>query len=190
MATQQAQRTQSQTQPPAMTRPNDDDETEIDVDDDVDDLDPDSIVTLNIMDRHNAGRKPSTRWGRVQFNEIGEATIKVPVRDVHLVHNLKWLSEDDQKRYLHLEEAQPATPAENASNAELEAVRGANTRLAQRNAELEEKLDSQAKEFKTQFKAYQEGTQKEIEVHKAKRKEAEDALQALEARKSKAGKGA
>jgi len=144
-------------------------------------MDPDTVVTLEIMDRRNAGKTPSSRWGKVKFDDDGVATIKVPLKDIIHVHSFGWLSVEDQEKYLALEEAQPATAAETKANSDLTAVRGANARLAQKNAELEEKLEQMATEFRAQYTAYQDGMAKEAEALRRKCKELEHSLSVVSA---------
>lgn len=146
-----------------------------DDDDDVRQLDPNTMITLTVRDPRNAGKSPASRWGRVVFNADGEADLKVPLKDVVHVHSFGWLSVEDQEKYLGLEEAQPPTAAEAVKDAEIAAVRGASARLAAKNAELEEKLDTMEARHAKERKEYQDGMGREIEGLRKQLKDQEHA---------------
>ena len=62
--------------------------------------DPNQVVTLDVYDLANAGREPSTRWGRVKFDAEGHGTVKLPMRDIPALHSLGWMSDEDKDEYL------------------------------------------------------------------------------------------
>lgn len=130
--------------------------------DDVTKMDPDSKVKVKIHDSGNAGKSPITRFGRVMFDEHGDGEITVALKDVGILHSWGWLSVEDQETYLGLEAAQPQAIDVNVHNAELDAVKAANTKLAQRNADLEARLEGAQTQFETQFQAYQKATAERV----------------------------
>jgi len=129
-------------------------------------MDPNTIIVLDIVDRANAGRNPSTRWGRTQFDDAGRATIKVPLKDVTTVHSLRWLSVDDQEKYLGIsqEAAIVATTSEVAElQNQLDATKNACTRLAQTNATLEVRMDEMLSKYQKEYSAYQDMIKAQLE---------------------------
>lgn len=121
-------------------------------------LDPNMPVELTIQDRLNAGKEPSTRWGRIKFDAEGFATVKVPLKDVTIINSLGWLSKEDQEEYIGIsQEAQIVATTSDVSEiqARLDATSNANTRLASRNAELEAKLDEMQTKMRKEFETYQ-----------------------------------
>lgn len=143
--------------------------------------DPNTLVELQIQDRRSSGQAVGTRWGKVQFDENGAATIKVPLRDVLKIHELKWLSVDDQAKYLGLEELQPPTPLEVKAGAELEAARAAGTKLAMRNAELEAQIELKAAEYAAKLKTSQDDANAELDKLRAENASLAQALAAANA---------
>lgn len=121
---------------------------DVDIDNDDDDVptNPNALVDIEVHNIANAGKSPSSRWGVVKFDAEGYATIRLPLKDVHQLHHMGWLNEDDQQRYLGLEAAQPPSVNTQAIDAEMESLKGANIRLAMRNAELEAKNDYDSKQ--------------------------------------------
>lgn len=132
----------------------------------IENMDPNTPIELVICDRRNANKEPGTRWGRIKFDADGLATIKVPLKDVQTVHSLGWLSVEDQEKYLGLSQTAEivASTSEVAElQAQLSATTNANSRLASRNAELEAKLDEVLFKAQSEFKAYQEKINSEME---------------------------
>lgn len=126
-------------------------------------MDPNTIVEIVVHDAHNAGKTPGTRFGRIPFDAEGNAKLKIALKDLVILNSWGWLSQEDQEKYLGLEAAQPQVIDEAQHNAELDAVRAANTKLAQRNADLEARLEDAEARFRKEFTAFQAATTAQIE---------------------------
>lgn len=125
--------------------------------DDTEQLDPNAIVELTVVSRENAGKAPSTRWGKVSFDENGEGKVKLPLKDVHLLNQLRWVTAEDQEKYLGIsQQAAAQATNEQASDlqARLDATTAANVRMAQKNAELEAQIDAMKANFRKELDAY------------------------------------
>lgn len=128
-------------------------ETEQETEQDFTQLDPNTVINVTVVCQQNAGKDVGTRWGRTKFETDGTAKMNVRLADLYLLNQLKWLSQADQEKYLGLEEAAPPSAVEGKNDAELEAVKAANVRMAMRCADLEAKIDQQDARFN---KAYSE----------------------------------
>ncbi len=135
-------------------------------------MDPNTIVSVTIKDRLNAGKEPGSRWGRIKFDSDGVAEVKVPLKDVVKLHELRWLSVEDQEKYLGIsQEAAAVITATTSEVAELQsqldATKNANTRLASKNAELEAKLDEILAKYQKEYAAYQKDVDEKMQAFRA-----------------------
>ncbi len=120
-------------------------------------LDPNTIVELNLLCPANAGFAPATHWGKVAFDAEGKGTVKLPLKDIALFSQLKWMLPEDLEKYLGISQQVAAvvtTADNNELQSKLDATTAANVRLAQKNAELEAKLDEIMSRYQKEMKAY------------------------------------
>jgi hypothetical protein len=111
-------------------------------------FEPTTPVTLLVHDAANAGKKPKTRWGVVEFNAKGDAELTVPYKDVPLVDQLGWMSADDRGKFLGAVENDAPKDADTAALlSENDALKAANAKLASRNADLEAKFEAGEAKF-------------------------------------------
>lgn len=87
-------------------------------------MDPDSKVTLMVHDARNAGKEPKSRWGTLKFDAKGVAEVSCMVKDIPLLDQLGWLSDEDKAKYLGVAiEAAAEDSMMSAAHAEVERMR-------------------------------------------------------------------
>jgi len=152
--------------------------------DDVKTMDPNTMIKLNVVSKDNAGRAPSTRWGKVSFDENGEGTVEMPLKDIALFSQLKWLRPEDMEKYLGIsQQAAAVVTTEQASDLQqqLDATKSANVRLATKNAELEAKLDEILARYQKEFKGYEEKVMADMQSIREDLDKANDRMNAVAA---------
>lgn len=159
-------------------------------------LDPDTMLTLDITDLRAANTTPNSRWGKVAFDEHGRATVKVPFKDIVRIHELKWLSPDDQEKYLAIappDDSMPMQLEAQRAISELEAHKATASKLALKNAELEAGMEMQTKRFDQAYGEYVKKSeaqiadlQKQLELSQKALNDTNVAFAALQASQPKA----
>jgi len=120
-------------------------------------MNPDSMVEVSVHCAQNAGKEPNSRWGRLKFDDEGNALVKLPVKDVGKLNDMGWLSEEDKEKYLGMEPASAPMEAEAAAlMSENDSLRAANTKLASKVAELEAAGETMSKKFDDAWSKEQE----------------------------------
>lgn len=111
-------------------------------------MDDEQSLEVAIHDMKLAGTEPGSRWGRIKFDENGDAKVKCKKKDIHKLHELKWLGQEDQDRFGMESLLPPTAPMEMEQQkivGELSALTSANVKLAQRaamvEAECEQRLE-------------------------------------------------